>query len=342
MINQNAGSIVGGTGGTGGAINFSANGDTLNINGGSITGNLTGTGGTAPTVNVQTGAGNIFSYASTMSGIGATSLNSGTFELLNSGAATPGGTVNTATYTQAAGTSLGIQVSPTTGGPAVAGTGSVNATGLATLAGNLEAFETASNFVLGTTYTYTNVVTWGTLGGGFAAATSNSPLFSASMTQAGSSETLTINLLPANAVPGLSTDQKSVVTAINNIAGGNSFLDQIYTLNASQLGSALNALDGAQYTQTNLGPLIEAWQNFTTTLSNRLSIAEGYSGTMTGSYAPGSGVQFAQNAIPQQQAQVSDAGPTRIASPAKEPMGRVDARLWLGRFSAVDLEQRGL
>ena len=216
-INQNGGAIIGSTGAGGAAILFGANGDILNINGGAIVGDIdgpSGQGATLPTVNVQVGSGHTFVYANTMSNIGAVNLNSGTLQLPNSGTSAAGGRLNTVSYTQLAGSTLWIEVGATDGAPPVAGTGWVNASGAMALAGNFTAFELGANFRPGTTYTYSDVLTWGSLSGDFSAVTSNSPLFSASVSQSGNSDTLTVSLLPIGSVSGLDPNARSTLAAL--------------------------------------------------------------------------------------------------------------------------------
>lgn len=304
-INQSNGLI---SGGTAGAIDLSSHADLLNVSGGAIAGNVVGNNANAATGNVvdfMMGSGS-FSYANTISGVGAVNLQSGTLLLQNSRTTAAGGTVNTTNYTQSSSGTLAFQVTTKTGLPAASGTGSVNASGVANLAGTIEAVETASPFVPGTTYTYNNVVTAGTLSGGFSAVSTNSPLFNVGVVQTATNDSLLLSLLPPSAIPGLNSNQQSVVGAIDGIPGGNPILDQLYLLNSSQVGSALTQLSGAQYTQTNYQPLIDSWQTFTDTLSNRLSSGEGYNDPMDASYSPGSGMQLAQADIPPQVAQASD------------------------------------
>jgi uncharacterized protein with beta-barrel porin domain len=308
-INQNGGTITGGTGAGGAAILFGVSGDTLNINGGAIVGDIDGPGGlgaTLPTVNVQVGSGHTFAYANTMSTMGAVNLDSGTLRLQNSGTSAAGGTVDTVSYTQLAGSTLGIEIGATGGAPPVAGTGSINASGAMTLAGNFTAFELASNFRPSTTYTYTDVLTWGSLSGGFNAVTSNSPLFSASVSQAGNSDTLTVSLLPIGSVSGLDSNGRSMLAALEN--SGNPTLDLVYTLNASQLSSVATALEGQQHTQ-DFHFANEDWQDFTTILENRLSGDGGTAGAITtGSYDLGNSFKVAQATVPM----ASDASPARF------------------------------
>ncbi len=88
-------------------------------------------------------------------------------------------------------------------------------------------------------------------------------------------------------------------------------LDQLFTL--SNPGPALTQLSGSQFTTTNYQPLIQAWQMFTNSLSDRLSQGDGYGGTVSASLDPSHGIQFAQADIPQV-AQMSDAGQGRPPS----------------------------
>jgi uncharacterized protein with beta-barrel porin domain len=155
------------------------------------------------------------------------------------------------------------------------------------------------------TYTYASVVAGDTITGSFASAASNSPFFTAALSQSTSVDNLTLTMLSPSQVPGLNANQQSVANAIIGIAGGNATLDQLFTL--SNPGPALTQLSGSQYTQANYQPLVESWQNFTDTLSNRLAQGGGFGGTVTASYQPGQGIQFAQADIPQV-AQMSDAG----------------------------------
>jgi outer membrane autotransporter protein len=313
-IDQEGGLIAGTT-----AISFSTHGDTLNIGGGAILGNITGNGGTLATVNVQPGAGNIFPYAGTISGVGAVNLNSGTLLLQNSNAAAPGGTINTVSYTQAAGGVLGLTVTTATGAPAVSGTGSVNASGTMTLGGTFEAIETAGPFRPNTTYTYNNVLTWGTLAGGFSTVTSNSPLFRASLTSTGSADNLTLSLLPVGSVPGLNVNQQAVAGAIE--AGATGALIQIYALNTAQLGPILSALSGEQHTQ-DFQFSGQSWANTVQILENRLFAGGGAGGSLTtGSYDLGNGMKFAQASIPGTPAQLSDASSPGAGPPLRQQWG---------------------
>ncbi len=214
-------------------------------------------------MNVQVGSGHTFVYANTMSNIGAVNLNSGTLQLPNSGTSAAGGRLNTVSYTQLAGSTLWIEVGATDGAPPVTGTDSVNASGAMALAGNFTAFELGANFRPGTTYTYSDVLTWGSLSGDFSAVTSNSPLFSASVSQSGNSDTLTVSLLPIGSVSGLDPNARSMLAALKS--GGSPTLDLVYTLNASQLSSVVTALEGQQHTQ-DFHFATENWQDFTTIL----------------------------------------------------------------------------
>jgi uncharacterized protein with beta-barrel porin domain len=301
-IDQNGGAISGGVA----AILFSADGDTLNINGGAINGNLVGTGGTGATINIQPGTGNAFAYGNTMSGIGAVNLKSGTLELTNSGKAAPGGTIHTVSYTQSAGSTLAIEVTPITGVPAVAGTGSVNASGAMTLAGTFEAIALPGTFKPGQANTYDNVLSWGTLAGNFTSVTSISPLFGASLVQSGNADNLVLTVLSPSAVPGLDANQKAIVAALEN-TNGPIPADQLFTLGPQQLGAALTSVAGEENTQ-NSHLTAGAWQSFTDMLLDRLFTGGG-GATTTGSFTPGGGVQFAQADEPQQQ-QVADASPS--------------------------------
>ncbi len=112
-------------------------------------------------------------------------------------------------------------------------------------------------------------------------------------------------MLSPSQVPGLNGNQQSVATAIINIAGGNATLDQLFTL--SDPAPALTQLSGSQFTQTNYQPLVQSWQMFTNSLSDRLSQGDGYGGSVSANYVPGMGIQFAQADVPQV-AQMSDAG----------------------------------
>ncbi len=323
-INQNAGSIIGPTSGSGGAILFSGAGDTLNINGGSIIGDIAGSGGTAPTVNVQPGAGNIFSYADSMSGIGTMNLKSGTLLLQN---LTTAG-ANTANYNQSAGTTLALEISP----EATLNHASLSASGAITLAPGavLQAFAGPFAWKPGN-YTYDALITGGTINGTFVV-TSNSPFFVANLSQNGNvslgcgcvlseastgSLSLSVTMLSPSQVPGLTANQISVANAIINIPDGNATLDQLFTL--SNPGPALSQLSAEQFTQTNYQPLVQAWQTFSAPLSDRLSQGGGYGGSATASYDPSHGLQFAQANV-RQVAQISDADTRTLrAAPPRSP-----------------------
>ena len=304
LSNEGAASVINQTGGTiaslgccGAAINLSSNADTVNISGGTIDGNIQG-GGTANIVNVNMGSGT-FSYAGSILNVGTVNLNSGTLLLQNLTA--PG--VSTLNYNQAAGSTLALEVQNLNNHAA-----SLTASGTISLASGstFQAFEGAFAWTPGT-YTYAGVVAGGAITGSFTSITSNSPFFTASLTQGGTSDDLTLTMLSPSQVPGLNGNQKSVSNAIIGIPGGNGTLDQIFELNSAQLNTALTQLSGSQYTATNYQPLVDAWQSFTQTLSNRLAMGEGYGGTMTASYDAEHGIQFAQADIPQV-AQMSDAG----------------------------------
>ena len=160
------------------------------------------------------------------------------------------------------------------------------------LAGNFTAFELGANFRPGTTYTYSDVLTWGSLSGDFSAVTSNSPLFSASVSQSGNSDTLTVSLLPIGSVSGLDPNARSMLAALES--GGSPTLDLVYTLNAGQLSSVVTALEGQQHTQ-DFHFATENWQDFTTILENRLSGGGGSAGAITtGSYDLGNSFKVAQ------------------------------------------------
>jgi uncharacterized protein with beta-barrel porin domain len=314
-INQTGGLITGGNGTTGGAIELSSNSDVVNISGGRVVGNIVGGLGTvgngaANKVNIVMGAGNTFSYAGQITNVGTVNVSSGTLLLQNLTA--PG--ISTSTYNQSAGAVLALEVTPTLAHASItAGTVSL-ASGAV-----LQVSEGAFTWTPGT-YTYAGVVTASTITGSFTP-TSNSPFFTASVTQSGgsttslpagfggtsvaSSDTLVLTMLSPSRVPGLDANQQSVASAIVGIPGGNSTLDQLFIL--SNPGPALTQLSGAQYTQTNYQPLVQAWDTFTDTLSTRLAQGGGYGGTATASYAPGQGLQFAQADVPQV-AQMSDGG----------------------------------
>jgi len=284
-INQNGGSIVGPTSGSGGAIRFSANGDTLNINGGTIIGNIAGTGGAAPTVNIQPGAGNTFSYAGVMSGIGSVNFNSGSLVLPSAAA------INTTNYDQSAGTTLALAVAPALSHASVSASGTV----LVASGAVLEVVEVAAAWTPGT-YNYGAVVTGGTINGSFTTI-SSSPFFVANLSQSSTVDNLTLTMLSPAQVPGLNSSQQSVANAIIGIPGGNATLDQLFTL--SNPGPALTQLSGVQFTSTNYQPLIVTWQAFSSSLSDRLSQGGDYGGTANASYDPSHGIQFAQANIPQ-------------------------------------------
>ena len=323
-INQNGGSLIGPTSGTGGAILFSSSGDTLNINGGSIVGNIKGSGGTAPTVNVQPGAGNTFSYADSMSGIGTTNLKGGTLLLQN--LATPG--VSTVNYNQSAGTTLALEISPA----ATLNHASLNASAAITLAPGavLQAFAGPFAWKPGN-YTYDALVTGVTINGTFVV-TSNSPFFVANLSQnvnaalacsctlsetSTGSLSMSVTMLSPSQVPGLTANQISVANAIINIPNGNATLDQLFTL--SNPGPALSQLSAEQFTQTNYQPLVQAWQTFSASLSDRLSQGSGYGGSASASYDRSHGLQFAQANVPQV-APMSDADTRTLrAAPQRQP-----------------------
>jgi uncharacterized protein with beta-barrel porin domain len=295
-INQTGGLVSGGNATSGGAIQLSSNADTVNISGGSIAGNIVG-GGAANIVNVNMGSGT-FSYAGQVTNIGTLNLNSGTLLLQNMTA--PG--VSTVSYNQSAGSTLALEVSPA----ATNNHANISASGAISLVSGsvFQAYEGAFAWTPGT-YTYAGVVTGDTITGNFTSAASNSPFFTATLQQGASVDNLTLTMLSPSQVPGLNGNQESVANAIIGISGGNATLDQLFTL--SNPGPALTQLSGSQYTQANYQPLVESWQNFTDTLSNRLAQGGGFGGTVTASYQPGQGVQFAQADIPQV-AQMSDAG----------------------------------
>jgi uncharacterized protein with beta-barrel porin domain len=197
---------------------------------------------------------------------------------------------------------LALEVSPA----ATNNHASLTAGGAISLASGsvFQAYEGAFAWTPGT-YTYAGVVAGDTITGSFAA-TSNSPFFTASLSQGASVDNLTLTMLSPSQVPGLNGDQQSVANAIIGISGGNSTLDQLFTL--SNPGPALTQLSASQFTQTNFQPLIQAWQNFTDSLSDRLSQGGGFGGTVNASYNSGHGIQFAQGDAPQQVVQASDGG----------------------------------
>ncbi len=307
LSNEGAASVINQTGGTiaslgccGAAINLSSHADTVNISGGAIVGNIQG-GGTANIVNVNMGSGT-FSYAGSILNVGTVNLNSGTLLLQNLTAAG----VSTLNYNQAAGSILALEVSP--GTTAASNHASLSASGTISLASGstFQAFEGSFAWTPGT-YTYAGVVAGGAIAGSFTSVTSNSPFFTATLAQGGTSDNLTLTMLSPSQVPGLNGNQQGVSNAIIGIPGGNGTLDQIFELNSAQLNTALTQLSGSQYTATNYQPLIDAWQSFSQTLSNRMAMGEGYGGTMTAHYDAAHGIQFAQADIPQV-AQMSDAG----------------------------------
>jgi outer membrane autotransporter protein len=291
-IDQNAGLISGAT-----AIRFSNYGDILNASGGRIDGALVGpTSGTLPTINVAAGAGGTFTYAGTTTNIGTINVNSGTMLIATqtSGAYS---NVNTPTFNQAAGATLGIGVSTTPNTAPI-----LVSSGTMTLAGPLVVYENVDNWRPGTTYTYTNALTADTLTGAFTSVGSNSPFFTASAAASGNNETITLGLLPASQVPGISGNNVGVLQAAEN-AG----LTPIYSVtNAGQINTLLTSLSGTQNTQ-NFQQSVAAWSQFTSMLIDRL-FGEGGDGTTgVASFTKGQGVQFAQADIPQV-AQATDAG----------------------------------
>jgi uncharacterized protein with beta-barrel porin domain len=303
-INQTAGTIMGGTfnGSCGGAIQLSSHKDIVNISGGSIIGDIRGgnnNAGTGNIVNVNMGSGNTFSYAGQILNVGVVNMNSGRLLLQNMTAAG----ILTTNYNQAAGSTLALEVSPSTN--AATNHASIGASGAISLASGavLQAFEGAFAWTPGT-YTYAGVVTAGSTTGSFTA-TSNSPFFVASLSQSSTIDNLTLTMLSPSQVPGLNGNQQSVANAIIGISGGNATLDQLFTL--SNPGPALTQLSGSQFTQTNYQPLIQAWQMFSDSLSDRLSQGDGYGGTISASLDRSHGIQFAQADIPQV-AQASDGG----------------------------------
>jgi outer membrane autotransporter protein len=311
-IDQTAGHILGNT-----AIAFSTNGDTLNASGGKIEGALVGpTSGTLPTINVAAGSGT-FTYAGTTTNIGTINVNSGTL-LVATQANGAYSAVSAANFTQAAGGTLGVAVSPTTNMGAI-----LTATNM-TLAGPLAVYENAAAWQPGTTYTYTDALTAGTLTGAFTSVGSNSPLFTASVTQSANSDTITLGLLPLGSVPGLSGNDRSVLGALETLlANPNTSssvvntLGQIYTLNStSQLGSLATSLSGQQNTQT-FQYSQSAWSQFTGMLIDRLFGGGGEGTTGVASFSKGQGIQFAQADIPQV-AQASDAARPGVA-PSRQP-----------------------
>ncbi len=299
-IDQTAGLITGTT-----AIAFSPNGDVLNASGGKIEGALVGpSSGTMPTINVVAGSGT-FTYAGTTTNIGTINVNSGTL-LVATQANGAYSAVSAANFTQAAGATLGIAVAPTTNTGAI-----VTATNM-TLAGPLVVYENAAAWKPGQTYTYTDAISWGSLTGNFTSVGSNSPLFSASVTQSTNSDTITVGLLPASQVPGISPGNAGILTAAEN-AG----ITPIYTLTSgSQLNTLLTSLSGQQNTQT-FQYSQSAWSQFTSMLIDRLFGDGGEGTTGVASFSKGQGVQFAQADIPQV-AQASDAARPGVA-PSRMP-----------------------
>ncbi|HEX3972958.1 MAG TPA: autotransporter domain-containing protein [Stellaceae bacterium] len=298
-INLTGGLVSGGNATGGGAILLSSAADTVNISGGTIVGNIQGGNSSATTgnvVNVSMGSGTL-SYAGEILNIGVLNLKSGTLLLQNM--STPG--VSTVAYNQSAASTLALEVSPA----ATLNHASVTASGAISLASGsvLQAYEGAFAWTPGT-YSYAGVVTAGATTGSFTA-TSNSPFFAASLSQSSTVDNLTLTMLSPSQVPGLNADQQSVASAIIGIPGGNGTLDQLFLL--PNPGPALAQLSGAQFTTTNYQPLIQAWNMFTDSLSDRLSQGAGYGGTVSASLDPSHGIQFAQADIPQV-AQISDAG----------------------------------
>jgi outer membrane autotransporter protein len=319
-INQTAGLITGTT-----AIAFSANGDTLNASGGKIAGNLVGqAGGTMATINVAAGVGGTFTYAGTTTNIGTINVNSGTL-LLATQASGAASVVNTVTFTQGAGGTLGLGAMPTT-------ISSVTASGALSLAGPLVVYEGAAGWKPGTTYTYADALVGGSLTGAFSSVGSYSPLFTAGAAQAGNSETVTLGLLPLGSVPGLSGNDRSVLGALetllanpNTPASVVNTLGQIYTLNStSAVGSFATSLSGEQNTQ-NFQFSQSAWGQFTDMLLDRLFGDGGGGTTGVASFSKDQGVQFAQADIPQV-AQASDAARPGVAPAARPSKWGVWAR----------------
>jgi outer membrane autotransporter protein len=311
-INQTAGLITGTT-----AIAFSLHGDTLNASGGKIAGDLVGqAGGTMATINVAAGAGGTFTFAGTTTNIGTINVNSGTL-LLATQASGAASVVNTATFTQAAGGTLGLGAMPTA-------ISSVTASGALSLAGPLVVYEGAAGWKPGTTYTYADALVGGSLTGAFSSVGSYSPLFTASAAQAGNSETVTLGLLPLGSVPGLSGNDRSVLGAVETLLGSpntsQSVIDtlgQIYTLpSTSAVGSFATSLSGEQNTQ-NFQFSVNAWNQFGNMLLGRLFGGGGEGTTGVASFSPSQGLQFAQADIPQV-AQASDAAQPGMA-PSRQP-----------------------
>ncbi|HEX3974204.1 MAG TPA: autotransporter domain-containing protein [Stellaceae bacterium] len=332
-INQTGGTIMGGpvAGGCGGAIELSSFKDNLNISGGTIIGDIVGHNASASTgniINVNMGSG-AFRYAGQITSVGVVNANSGTLLLQN---LTEAGVVTT-NYNQAAGAILGLEVAPA----ATNNHASLSASGAISLASGsvFQTYEGAFAWAPGT-YSYAGVVTGGAITGAFTSVTSNSPFFTASLSQSTTVDNLTLTMLSPSQVPGLSSNQQSVASAIIGIPGGNSTLDQIFLLPGSStaagvsaglptLGTALTQLSGSQFTQTNYQPLIEAWQMFTDSLSDRLSQGAGYGGTVSASLDPSHGIQFAQadvpQVVPQQVAQASDGSSGLRTTPMSHQWG---------------------
>ena len=182
--------------------------------------------------------------------------------------------VTATNFTQLAGAPLELQVTATQAP-------NITVTNL-TLADQLLVGE-AGAFTPGSSYTYAGAIAWTTLTGDFTGTSSVSPLFTATLIEGANSDTIVLNALPVGSIPGLTTNQQSLIAAAEE-AG----LTPLYSLNGNQLNSVLASVSGEQNTQ-NFQFSVNEWQQFTSLLLNRLFSGGGGGGGTTGELQPGPG-----------------------------------------------------
>jgi uncharacterized protein with beta-barrel porin domain len=250
-LNAEGGAIVG-------AVHM-ANSDSLIVSGGTIRGDVSG----PATLVIDFPTGSVFAYANSISNVGTVRLASGTLFLAQGASIT-----NTSAYTQLPAATLGFAAAPTTASPIISAN-TVN------LAGTLQVVPLAGSYAASQTY-HGIIASGSPPQGSFAAVTTTSPLFGASVTETANGVDLTLTHIAASALPGLSANESATGAAIEALAQGGTatqgLVGAFYGLDRNGIAAALDTLAPRASAQA-MDAVHTLFSDISTTVETRLALA---------------------------------------------------------------------